>query len=94
MGVSTSDIQTNDERLQKAGDYICADDSTTMDADETKDQADNKGDTLNEDWGVLRGPVSVKIADLGNACWVVSDVSHMQCKHGHRIVVLILISLF
>ena len=23
-------------------------------------------------WGPLRGPVEVKIADLGNACWVVS----------------------
>ena len=23
-------------------------------------------------WGPLKGPVKVKIADLGNACWVVS----------------------
>lgn len=23
-------------------------------------------------WGPLKGPVQVKIADLGNACWVVS----------------------
>ncbi len=80
MGVSTSDIQTHDERLQEASDYICADDSTTMEADETKDETgsknESKSDTVDEDWSVLKGPVSVKIADLGNACWVVSDASH------------------
>ena len=27
---------------------------------------------LSKQWGPLKGPVQVKIADLGNSCWVVS----------------------
>lgn len=29
-------------------------------------------------WGPLKKPVQVKIADLGNACWVVSEVVLMR----------------
>ena len=29
-------------------------------------------------WGPLRRPVQVKIADLGNACWVVSVLASQQ----------------
>ena len=34
-------------------------------------------------WGPLKGPVEVKIADLGNACWVVSGVCIIYPKNFH-----------
>ncbi len=72
VGTSTSDIQTHDERLSDNKDYICVDDTTMDTADEVKGQSTGEKQHIENNWGVLKGPVSVKIADLGNACWVVS----------------------
>ena len=36
-------------------------------------QPSEEEEELRRLWGPLKGPVQVKIADLGNACWVVSD---------------------
>ncbi len=96
MGVSTSDIQTHDERLDNNKDYICVDDTTMDAADKVKGQpaeADAAGaeeECVDKNWGVLKGPVSVKIADLGNACWV---VSRLQSYSLHYYIVFVLKSL-
>ena len=85
VGVSTSDIQTNDERKQNSNNFVCLDDPT-MEAEPDEGGGAAQGPTEGEEgydsvspaieddenWGVLRKPVTVKIADLGNACWVVS----------------------
>ena len=37
------------------------------------ENCDSPEDSDESVWGPLGGPVNVKIADLGNACWVVSE---------------------
>ena len=37
-------------------------------------------------WGPLKEPVNIKLADLGNACWVVSqlvqlDTTNLTCSY-------------
>ena len=44
-------------------------------AEEEDEEEDDEEEVEEEDprkWGALKTPVTVKIADLGNACWVVS----------------------
>ena len=79
VGVSTSDIHTSDERKQDSSDFVCLDDPTMEaepdpESETVVDPTEGGGPALEdeENWGVLRKPVTVKIADLGNACWVVS----------------------
>ena len=50
-------------------------------ADEEKEEEEDEEEQKNlRLWGPLKRPVQVKIADLGNACWVVSQNSRDFCS--------------
>lgn len=82
--ISTSEIETYAERDHTKQSQVPGDLSVVAESNlDILCQSDlssevNNGDTVEtatinvKDWGVLKFPVKVKIADLGNACWVVS----------------------
>lgn len=87
VGFSTSETETCDERNPTnpslASEDSCFDSVSKTDLVDHSDTPPevNNGDAKaassidnKKHWGVLNGPVRVKIADLGNACWVVSYI--------------------
>ena len=100
VGISTSEIETCDERNPSnpsfASEDSCFDSVSNTDVVDHSDTPPevNNGDAVatnsmdnEKHWGVLKGPVRVKIADLGNACWVVS----YHCNTSFRILHIMVI---